>query len=147
MNHVESSMHASATANHDRGLRAAASEVLYEFKEFVDTRVQMAVSEFRETMRAIKVGVPILLCAAAFAGTGLLMLTFAAVAIVTVAFAGSPYRWFFAFLIVGVLWVALGARSAFFAYNEFRSQGRFPKKTLQVLKADKSWLQKEARSH
>lgn len=146
-NHAESAMHSSANANHDRSLRAAMADVLHELKDFIDTRVHMAKSEFQETMRSLKAGVPLALCALAFAGIGFLMLTVAAVAIVTVAFAGSPYQWFFAFLIVGILWIVVGAISAFFAYNEFRGQGRFPKKTLEVLKADKVWLQNEARSH
>ena len=134
-------------ATHERTLRAVTEDVLHELKEFIDTRLRMARAEFEETIQSLKMGVPLLLGAFAFVATGFLMLTVAAVAIVTVAFAGSLYAWFFSFLIVGVLWIALGAIAAFFVYNEFRSQGRFPKRTLQVLKADKLWLQNEARSH
>ena len=145
--HVESSAHTSGNGNHEPSLRAAAAGALHELKDFVDTRIEMARAEFQESLRAVRVGVPFVLCALAFGATGFLMLTVAAVAIVTVAFAGSPYQWFFAFLIVGVLWIAIGAIAAFFAYNEFRGQGRFPKRTLEVLRADKAWLQNEARSH
>lgn len=144
--HVESSMHSSGNGNHERSLRVVAAEALHELKDFFDTRLEMARAEFQETLRSVRVGIPFVLCALAFGGTGFLMLTVAAVAIVTVAFAGSPYQWFFAFVIVGVLWLALGLLFAFFAYNEFRGQGRFPKRTLEVLKADKVWLQNEARS-
>lgn len=145
--HVESSTRTSGNGNHERSLRVVAAEALHELTDFVDTRVAMAKAEFRETLRSARVGVPFILCALAFGGTGFLMLTVATVAIVTVAFAGSPYQWFYAFLIVGVLWIAVAAIAAFFAYNEFRGQGRFPKRTLNVLRADKIWLQNEARSH
>lgn len=141
----------SATHNykvsHDRTLRFVTREVLDELKEFVGTRVQMAKAEFQETMRSLRVAIPLGIIVLALMGTGFLMLTFAAVAIVTVAFAGSPYAWFFGFLIVGVLWMMLGGIAAFFAYNQIKGQGRFPKRTLQVLKADKVWLQSEARIH
>lgn len=145
--HSESTMHVNAGTNHERSLRAITMEVLHELKDFVDTRMQVAKAEFQETIRSMKAGVPLILSALAFAGTGFLMLTVAAVAIVTVVFAGSAYQWFFAFLIVGVLWVALGAILAFFAYNQFHGQGRFPKRTLKVLKDDKIWLENEVRSH
>lgn len=128
-------------------LRAAIVDVLQELKEFVDTRVQVAKSEFKETIQSFRVGVPLLLGTLAFMATGFLMLTFAAVSIVAVAFAGDTYQWFLAFVIVGVLWFIMGGIFAFFAYNEFRGQGRFPRRTLQVLKADRVWLQNEARSH
>lgn len=142
---VVTTLHAS-TGNHERSLRSIAAEVLQELKEFVDTRVQMAKAEFQETIRAFKVGLPLVIAALAFLGTGFLLLTVAVVALVTVAFAGSAYQWFFAFIIVGVLWMALGGIAVFYAYNEFRGQGRFPKRTMNVLKADKVWLQSEARS-
>jgi hypothetical protein len=68
------------------------------------------------------------------------------VALVVSAFSGNPYAWFFGFVIVGVVWVIVGGITAFFAYNEFRSKARFPKRTVEVLKADKDWLGSEART-
>jgi uncharacterized membrane protein YqjE len=132
-------------ANHERSLRAITAEIVSELSEFVGTRVQMAKAEFQETISSLKAAVPLSVTALAFAVTGFLMLTFAAVSLVSVAFAGSPYAWFFAFLIVGILWIGIGGICAFFAYNEFRGQGRFPKRTIEVLRADKAWLQTEAR--
>jgi uncharacterized membrane protein len=65
---------------------------------------------------------------------------------VAVAFWGSPYAWFLGFLIVGVVWALIGGIAAFIAVREFRSQGLAPKKTIEVLKEDKIWLQSEAES-
>jgi hypothetical protein len=82
--------------------------------------------------------------ALALVGTGYLLLTLAVVVLVASAFAANPYAWFLAFVIVGVLWTAMGGAAAFFAYNEFRAKGRFPKRSVEVLKADRVWLQTEA---
>ena len=89
---------------------------------------------------------PLALLALGLLGTGLLLFTGAVVVLVASAFAGNPYAWFFAFAIVGFIWMVLGAGAAFFAYNAFRSKSMFPKRTVEVLQADKVWLQSEARS-
>ena len=47
-------------------------------------------------------------------------------------------------LIVGVFWAIMGGMLAFFAAREFRAQGIAPKKTIEVLREDKIWLQSEA---
>jgi uncharacterized membrane protein YqjE len=66
--------------------------------------------------------------------------------LVAVAFWNNPYRWFFAFLIVSVVLAITGALTAWMALRGLRAHGLFPKKTVEVLKADKIWLQNEARS-
>ena len=119
----------------NRSLGSIVSEIREELKSFLNTRVQMMKSEFHEALGAIRSLVLI--------GTGSLLLTGAVVTIVASAFAGSPYAWFFAFVIVGVLWIAIGAIAAFFAYNQIRSRARFPKRTVEVLKADKMWIESE----
>jgi uncharacterized membrane protein YqjE len=142
----QADMNESAATNHDRSLGSIVSEIRDELKEFLNTRVQMIQSEFHETLDAAKVGLPLALAALALVGTGYLLLTLGVVVLVASAFAGNPYAWFLAFVIVGVLWIAMGAVAAFFAYNEFRAKGRFPKRSVEVLKADRVWLQTEARS-
>lgn len=135
------------SGNEERTLRNILREIGDEVTEFVDTRVQMAKSELRETLGAAKGAIPLAVIAVALVVTGLLLLTLALVSVITAAFAGSPYAWFYAFLIVGLCWVAIGAVTAFFAVNQFRGRGRFPKRTMEVLKADKAWLQNEARGN
>ena len=131
------------SGNHQRSLHELVREILNELKDFVNTRFQVIKAELQETMASLKFTVPLGLLAVVFILTAFLLLTSAAVALVAHAFAGSPWAWFFAFVIVGVVWTAGGVLAAFFAYNEFRSKGHFPKRTVEVLKADKAWLQSE----
>jgi uncharacterized membrane protein YqjE len=135
---------AATVENHQRSFRELVREILDELKDFAATRLQIMKSELEQTMRSVKVAIPLSLVALAFMFTGFLLLTAAAVTIVAGAFAGIAHAWFLAFIIVGVIWTSAGAIAAFFAYNEFRSKGRFPK-TVEVIKADRAWLQSQAR--
>ena len=135
------------SGNEERSLRNILREIGDGVTEFLDTRVQMAKSELRETLGAVKAAIPLAIAAAALLVLGLLLLTLALVSVIMAVFAGSPYAWFYGFLIVGFCWVAFGAIAAFFVVNQFRGRGRFPKRTMEVLKADKTWLQNEARGH
>lgn len=130
----------------ERSLGSIVAEIKDEVKEFVNTRVEMVKAELQETASAAKTAVPLILIALALFTTGFLLLTMAAVVLVAYAFAGSALAWFYAAIIVAFVWFCLGASAAFFAYNAFRSHSRFPQRTVQVLKADKAWLQTEARS-
>lgn len=130
----------------ERSLGSIVAEIKDEVKEFVNTRVEMVKAELQETASAAKTAVPLILIALALFTTGFLLLTMAAVVLVAYAFAGSALAWFYAVIIVAFVWFCLGASAAFFAYNAFRSHSRFPQRTVQVLKADKAWLQTEARS-
>ncbi len=130
----------------DRSLSSIVAEIKDELKEFVNTRVEMVKAELQETMSAARTAVPLTIIALALFTTGFLLLTMAAVVLVAFAFAGSALAWFYAAIIVAFVWFCLGASAAFFAYNAFRSHSRFPQRTVQVLKADKAWLQNEARS-
>ena len=130
----------------ERSLGSIIGEIKEELKEFVNTRVQMVKAELQETLSAARTALPLTLIALALFATGLLLLTMAAVVLVAFAFAGSALAWFYAAIIVAFVWMCLGAAAAWFAYNAFRSHSRFPRRTVQVLKADKAWLQTEARS-
>jgi uncharacterized membrane protein YqjE len=139
-------MHNMRVDNSARSLGAILADIVQELQEFVNTRIQMVKSELHETISAVSVALPLGLLALILAATGFLLLTGAVVAIIAAAFAGSAYAWVYAFLIVGVLWVAFAGVAAFFAYNEFRSKAKFPKHTVEVLKADKVWMESEART-
>lgn len=132
-------------ANHERSLRTVIDEIKEEAKSFVDTRFRIIKAELQESVGAAKVGVPLAVIALGLFAIAALLFTAAAVVLVASAFAGNPYAWFFAFVIVGFLWAIFGGIAGFFAATQFRN--RFPKRTMEVLKADKVWLQTEARSH
>jgi uncharacterized membrane protein YqjE len=124
------------------------AEVIREVKEetagFVQTRVSMFVAEMREKIGASKNGAIFAAVALALGWVGFLLLSLALVALVTVAFWGSPYAWFFGFLIIGLLWVSIAAMLGIAAVRYFRDLA--PKRTIRTLKEDKLWLQSEARS-
>jgi uncharacterized membrane protein YqjE len=132
------------TENHVRSLSAIVAEIKEEVKDFVQTRVEMFKSEVRETLNAWKTAVPLALIAVLLLATAYLLITLAVVGLVAVAFWDNPYRWFLAFLIVGVVWSLGGGLLGWLALREFQSKGLFPKKTMEVLKADKIWIQSEA---
>ena len=129
-----------------RTLASVVAEIKDELKEFISTRVQMLKSELQDKVSSLKVAAPLGILALVLLGTAYLLFTLMIVAVVAVAFQGSPYQWFLAFLIVGVLWSIVGGMCALFAWREFNAQGLAPKKTMKVLKEDQVWLQTEART-
>jgi len=132
--------------NNARSLGAILADILAELQEFANTRIHMVKSELHETLSAVGVALPLGLLTLILAGTGFLLLTGAVVVVIAAVFAGNAYAWVYAFLIVGIVWIAFGGIVAFFAYNEFRSKAKFPKHTVEVLKADKVWIESEART-
>lgn len=131
--------------NESRSLTELVSEIREELKQFMNTRLQMVRSELHENLAAAKVILPMLAVVAVFLGTAFLLFSAALVVLVASAFSGDTYSWFYGLIIVAFLWAVMGAVTGFFAYNEFRSKGMFPKRTIEVLKADKDWIQSEAR--
>lgn len=133
---------------HDhRNVAGIVAEIRDEVSSFIQTRLEMLQAELRDAKTAIKTALPLAAMAIGLLATGYLLLTAAVVSLVVVAFGDNPYRWFFAFLVIGVLWTIGGAVFAYFTLNEFRTNSIFPKKTMQVLKADKNWLRSEARGN
>src|SRR5438309_10556034 len=94
--------------NNARSMGAILADIVQELQEFVNTRIQMVKSELHETLSAVSVALPLGLVTLIFAGTGFLLLTGAIVVVIAAAFAGHAYAWVYAFLIVGVLWIAFG---------------------------------------
>jgi uncharacterized membrane protein YqjE len=78
--------------------------------------------------------------------TAYLLLTLALVGLVLAAVPDNPYRWAIAFACVGVLWTILGAGAGYFAYRELQLKGLMPKRTVEVLKEDKVWIQSEVKN-
>jgi uncharacterized membrane protein YqjE len=129
-----------------RTLAGVVAELKDELKEFISTRIQMLQAELREKAKTLKVAAPLGIVALVLLGTAYLLFTLMIVSLIVVAFEGSAYQWFLAFLITGVLWSIAGGTCALFAWREFKDQGLAPKKTIKVLKEDQIWLQTEART-
>lgn len=127
-----------------RSLGEVIGEIKEEVKEFIQTRVSVFVAEMREAAKNSKTGVILAGVALALGGVGFILLSVALAALVAVAFLGSPYAIFFGFLIVGLAWTIIAAMCAFGAVRQFSAIG--PKRTIQILKDDKIWLQHEVRN-
>ena|SRR5438270_11454379 len=128
-----------------RSLAEVVAETRDEIKDFLQTRMQLLISELKEKAKNSKKAAILGGIAAVLGGMAFLLLTLAIVGLIAVAFWGSPYAFFFAFLIVGVFYAILAAMLAIGAARQVKSLA--PQKTIEVLKEDKVWLQSEARSH
>src|SRR5690348_3685140 len=133
---------ASAYSN-TRSLAEIVSEMKEELKGFLNTRLQMLKSELHESIAGLRVAVPFGFLALTLIGTAFLLFSAALVTLIASAFAGSPYAWFFGLIIMAVLWAILAGIAGFFAYNQIRSKAMFPKRTVEVLTADKNWIESE----
>jgi hypothetical protein len=133
--------------SHDeRTMAAIVAEILEDLQQFIQTRIELGRAELRGTMAAARIWVGLVAVALVLLTTAYLLITVALVALVSLAFVANPYRWFLAFLTVGLLWSTTGIVLASLAWTQFKARGMFPKKTVEVLKADKIWLQSQARS-
>ena len=138
---------ATYSVREERSLAAVVAEIKDEVKEFVQTRVALLTAELKSNMADLKAAIPLALIGLVLLGTAYLLLVLALVGLVAVAFLGNPYAWFFAFLIVGGFWLIVGGLMAYMAYSKLRKSSLMPRKTVETLKADKQWLENEARSH
>lgn len=128
-----------------RSLAEILSEMKDELQDFVQTRVELLKREVQERLAALKSAVPLVLVAALLLATAFLLLSLALVGVFAGIFAGNPYNWFFAFLIVGFFWAVIGAFIGAAAMKRLTRQPMVPQKTIEVLSGDKAWLQHEAR--
>jgi uncharacterized membrane protein YqjE len=133
---------------HENGRRVAdiLAEMKAELVEFVQTRITMLRTEVSEKWKTAKVAIPPIGLAALSLGTAFLLLTGALVGLVVAAFPHNIYRWFFACIIVAFFWGVLGAAAAYFAKREFELKSMVPRRTLEVLKGDKLWIEAEVRN-
>jgi uncharacterized membrane protein YqjE len=140
-------MNSRTTQTPERSVADVLMEIKDELRDFIETRYELFRSELNEGLSTLKSAAPLAIAALILFGTAYLLLTLALVAVIAVAFWNSPYHWFFAFLIVGVVWALTAGILAFLVRNDLRTRGLFPKKTVEVLKRDKRWLQNEAKGH
>lgn len=129
--------------NNGRSLAAVLADVKEELKEFVATRLTLLKSELREKAQTVRVAVPLALAAALLLGLALVLFTMTLVALVFALLPDSAFRWCLAFLCIAVLWAIAGAIIAFRAKRELQMRGLVPRKTIEVLKGDKLWIQSE----
>jgi uncharacterized membrane protein YqjE len=127
-----------------RSLTAIINDLKVEGRAFLNTRLEMLKTELNEKVSAFKSAIPLVVVGAVFAGTAWLVLTAALVCIIAKAFGPGIMSWFYATVIVGVLYLLVGGCAGFFAYSEIKRNSLKPERTLRVLKQDQVWLQNES---
>jgi len=132
--------------NTEKSLGAVLTETREEMKEFIETRLQILHAEITEKLGIWKYSVPLLLLACGLLLLGWMVLSFAFVAVVGQWLLPAAYAWFWAGLIVSSVYLIAGAALGWYAYSQLRAAGITPKHTLQVLKQDQAWIQKETRA-
>ncbi len=122
-------------------LTGVINEAKDELKEFLDTRLQMLMTEMKQKLSVWRLVLPGLVVAAVIAFVGFILLSVALVAAIATAIG-----WGWSFLVVGVFYCIVAGSIFFLAYGEIKSEGMAPERTVRVLKQDKVWLQNEART-
>jgi len=128
-----------------RSLAQVVADIKEEFKEFVQTRIKLFKTETQQKLELLKVAAILAGVALVMLATAYLLLTIGLVAVIAALFANNPYHWVFGFFGVAILWSVIGGIAAYFAKREFALKGIVPRRTFEVLKNDKIWLQHEAK--
>ena len=131
--------------NTGKSVAALISEMKQELQDFAQTRFTMLKVELQEKVRALKAAAPLALIGALLLLTAFLLFSLALVALIFAALPDSSYRWFLALLAIAVFWSLIGGIAAYMAKRELEVKGLLPKKTVEVLKEDKQWIQFEVR--
>jgi uncharacterized membrane protein YqjE len=134
------------TTTNGRNLASLLAEIKDEIRDFLQTRFTMLKAELQEKSKNLKTAVILAVSGILLLTTAYMLLTLALVGLIMAAFPASAYRWFFAFLAVGVFWSIFGAIAAYFAKRELELRGILPKRTIEVLKGDKAWVQTEVKN-
>ncbi len=139
-------MNANPNLANGRSMADILAEIKDEFEEFTKTRIELLRLELEEKARAMKAALPLVAIAMLFLSVAFILFSFALAGLVSVAFVGNDYRWFFTFLIMALLWSIFGGIAALVAKQQLSAKGVMPRKTIQVLHNDKVWLQREAKN-
>ena len=132
--------------NNERNISDVLTDIKTELKDFVHTRIAMFKAELQEKVKTIKTVAPLAGIAVALLATAYLLLTLALVGLAAALLPDNQYRWCLAFLAVAILWTIIGGIAAYFAKREFEVKGLLPKRTIEVLKDDKVWVQAEVKN-
>ena len=122
------------------------SDTKDELKEFLETRITMLRTELGEKMAMLKSAAPLAIAGILFLVTAYMLFTLGLVGAIVAFLPQNPYRWCIAFFAIAVLWGLIGGICTYMAVREFQVKELLPKRTMQVLKEDKVWLQSEVRS-
>jgi uncharacterized membrane protein YqjE len=135
------------SASNGRTWADVAADIKAEIRDFTQTRIQLFRTEFGQKLALLKVAALLAAFALLLLSTAYLFFTVGMAALIAAVFFDHPYRWVYGFFGVALLWTLLGGIAAYFAKREFALRGVLPRRTIEVLRGDKIWLQREAKGH
>jgi uncharacterized membrane protein YqjE len=135
------------SASKTRTWAEVTADIKEDIKNFTQIRVQLFKTEFGQKLALLKVAAILTGVAVVLLLTAYLFLAIGLASLIAAVFLEHPYRWVYGFFGVAFLWGLMGGIAAYFAKREFALNGIVPRRTLEVLKGDKIWLQGEAKEH
>ena len=132
--------------NGGRTVGSILSDTKEELKEFLETRIAMLKAELSDKVAMLKAAAPLAAVGILFLLMAFVLFSLGLAGLIVAFLPENPYRWCIAFFAVAVLWGIVGGVCAYMAMREFQVKELMPKRTMQVLKEDKVWLQSEVRS-
>ena len=132
--------------HNEKSIGAVLAETKEELKDFVQTRLAILKAEISEKIKNGKAVIPAAISAVLFLGTAWLAVTFTLIALVAALFQPRPLAWFFGGLIVTIFYAVIGAIVGLVALNRIKAVNMTPTRTIEVLKQDQIWIQKETKA-
>jgi uncharacterized membrane protein YqjE len=132
--------------NGGRTVGSILSDTKEELKEFLETRIAMLKAELSDKVAMLKAAAPLAAVGILFLLMAFVLFSLGLAGLIVAFLPENPYRWCIAFFAIAVLWGIVGGLCAYLAMREFQVKELMPKRTMQVLKEDKVWLQSEVRS-
>ena len=130
----------------EKPIAAVLAETKEELKNFVQTRVAILKAELSDKVKSWKAVIPMAVIGAVLLLTAWFAITFTLVALLSVLFQPSPFAWVFGGAIVSLVYLAIGAILGVSAVNRIKAVQMVPTRTLEVLKQDQIWIQKETKA-
>jgi hypothetical protein len=128
----------------NRTFSSLLAALIDEIEQSLRTRKELFKKEIAEKLPHLRNAAILTLAGGLLLLTGYLFLALAAVVLIASAFPPNLYRWFFGFLIIGIVTAGFGAIAAFLAKSEFSLKTILPERIIAVLKDDKDWVKEEA---
>jgi hypothetical protein len=130
----------------EKSIGAVLAETKAELKDFIQTRLAILKAELSDKAKRWKAVLPMVVTAGLLLVAAWFAVTFTLVALVAALFQPSAFAWFFGGAIVSVVYLGIGAVIGVSAIRRIKAVHMIPERTLEVLKQDQIWIQKEAKA-
>jgi amino acid transporter len=130
----------------EKPIAAVLSETKEELKNFVQTRIAILKAELSDKVKSWKAVIPMAIVAAVLLVTAWIAITFTLVALLAALFQPNPFAWVFGGAIISLAYLAIGSILGVSAKNRIKAVQMVPTRTLEVLKHDQIWIQKETKA-